>query len=122
MDDLSFGEWLREARIEKDITLRSLAGQLGITPAYLSDIENGHRIPAEDVIQKLTDALELDFEEAMVRAGRFGQETENYVRRNTEAVRLMREVSAANFTPEQLRALSDQVKNQSKQKRQNEPK
>lgn len=114
MNETSLGEWLRDARMEKDVSLRSLATQLEITPSYLSDIENDRRIPAEDVLQKLTMALELDFEEAMALAGRFGEQTERYVRRQPEAVKLMRRASAANLSAADLRALSANIPPQQK--------
>ncbi len=116
MNETSLGEWLRDARMEKDISLRSLATQLDITPSYLSDIENDRRIPAEDVLQKLTKALELDFEDAMALAGRFGEQTERYVRRQPEAVKLMRRVSAANLSAAELRVLSEGVPTKQKDK------
>ena len=101
----SLGEWLRDARMNKDISLRALAGQLDITPSYLSDIENDRRVPAEDVLQKLTGALDLPFDDAMARAGRFGEQTDRYIKRQPEAVKLMRRVSAANLTAEELRKI-----------------
>lgn len=117
-DDLSFGEWLREARAAKKITMRALATQLEITPAYLSDIENDNRVPAEEVISKMAGVLGFDFDEAMIRAGRFGKDTERYLRRQKDAVRLLRRVSDANLSAEQLKELSLQVEAISEGKKQ----
>ena len=38
----TFGAYIRAKREEKGLSVRGLAGKLGITPAYLSDIENGN--------------------------------------------------------------------------------
>jgi len=38
-----FGIRLRELRQEKGFTLARLARRLGVTPAYLSQLENGHK-------------------------------------------------------------------------------
>jgi transcriptional regulator with XRE-family HTH domain len=38
-----FGVVARKARIEKEVPLRRLAAALGWAPAYISDIERGHR-------------------------------------------------------------------------------
>ncbi len=109
-EELSFGEWLREARADKNMSLRSLATRLQITPAYLSDIENDHRTPAEEVIQKLAAELSIDFDELMVRARRFGKDAEEYIQRQPEAVRLLRRVSEANLDADQLRNLTAKMK------------
>ena len=105
MQTQTLGEWLREARMDKDVSLRALAKQMEITPSYLSDIENDRRVPAEDVLQKLTGALDLSFDDAMAMAGRFGEQTDRYIKRQPEAVKLMRRVSAANLTAEELRKI-----------------
>lgn len=39
----TFGSFMRRKREEKGITLRALAKDLEVTPAYLCDIENGNR-------------------------------------------------------------------------------
>lgn len=61
---ITFGGFVRDKRIENNITLRKLAGELDIVPAYMSDIENGHRYPpAKDKIEKIAEVLHLSQEE-----------------------------------------------------------
>ena len=38
-----FGERLREIRDERRLALKDMAAGLGVSPAYLSALENGHR-------------------------------------------------------------------------------
>ena len=38
-----FGERLRALRAERGITLKAMAAQLGLSPAYLSALEHGRR-------------------------------------------------------------------------------
>ncbi len=40
-----FGRFIEQKRKSLGITLRGLAAQLGIAPAFMSDIEKGHRYP-----------------------------------------------------------------------------
>lgn len=47
----TFGEFLQKKREEKQITLRKMAENLGMSAPYLSDIEKGRRNPPE--IEKL---------------------------------------------------------------------
>jgi transcriptional regulator with XRE-family HTH domain len=42
-----FGRYIKENRLNRGIPLRSLAAELGIAPAYLCDIEAGHRHPPD---------------------------------------------------------------------------
>ena len=56
----AFGEFVREKRLAANINLRKLAEILDIAPAYMSDIENGHRYPpAKEKIYKISEALHL---------------------------------------------------------------
>ena len=102
----SLGDWLREARIGRGASLRSVASAMEITPSYLSDIENNHRTPAEEVLRRLTAYLELDFEQGMALAGRFGDQTHQYLRRQPAAVKLLRQVSAADLSAQDLEEIS----------------
>jgi transcriptional regulator with XRE-family HTH domain len=49
--------WLRQgARMSG----RELSRRVGITPSYLSDIENGRRLPAPAVSDRIADAVAVD--------------------------------------------------------------
>ena len=55
-------EVLFERRNEKGIVVRNLAFQTGIDPALISKYEKGNRLPTEDNLKALTEALQLPFE------------------------------------------------------------
>ena len=57
--NLRFGKYLKQRRESLGMTMRSFAEQVGISPAYLSDIENGHRNPPEKKLEKFVEALRL---------------------------------------------------------------
>lgn len=40
---MTFGQWLKEKRKEKNWTLAEVAQALGCVPSYVHDIENGRR-------------------------------------------------------------------------------
>jgi predicted transcriptional regulator len=50
---LSIGEALRRERMKKKVSLRSLAKTLGISAAYLSDVELGKRNLSSTLYDKL---------------------------------------------------------------------
>lgn len=59
-----FGKFIEEKRKAKDITLRGLATLLEIAPAYMSDIEKGHRYPPDkDKLEAMASFLELSEDE-----------------------------------------------------------
>lgn len=55
---MTFGENLRRHRKAAGLSLRELATKLGISPAYLSDIERGNRAPfSGDKLTKVAEVL-----------------------------------------------------------------
>ena len=59
-----FGEFISKKRKKLGISLREVANFLGITAAYLSDIEKSRRNPPDkDVLEKIATILELTAEE-----------------------------------------------------------
>lgn len=56
-----FGELVKEYRGKK--TLKEVSDKIGITSAYLSDIEKGNRFPSKDKLDKLIKVFNLENEE-----------------------------------------------------------
>ena len=57
---LPFGKRVMRLRKEKNITLKTLANETGLSSAYLSQIEKGEVIPPVAVILQISRALEID--------------------------------------------------------------
>ncbi|MFH1653611.1 MAG: helix-turn-helix transcriptional regulator [Pseudomonadota bacterium] len=55
----TLGNKIRKERKKRSISLRKLAENLEIAPAYLVDIEKDRRIPSQDIIQKIADLLDV---------------------------------------------------------------
>lgn len=113
----SLGDLIREARVAKGFGLRELARKIGKTPSYLSDIENDRRVPAEDVLQDIARLLDLDFDELMARAGRFGEDAVRYMMKTPAAGMLFRKISEHKLPEEQLQELAARVEQLAKKKR-----
>jgi transcriptional regulator with XRE-family HTH domain len=101
----TLGQIIRDARVAAGKSLREFARTLGITPSYQSDIENDRRIPSEDVLKKIADLLNLDFEGLMALGGRFGDDAERYLRRHPTAGALFRKLSETNAPEDVLRKM-----------------
>jgi transcriptional regulator with XRE-family HTH domain len=113
----SLGDLIREARVAKGFGLREMARKIGKTPSYLSDIENDRRVPAEDVLQDIAHLLDVDFDELMARAGRFGEEAVRYMMKTPAAGMLFRKISEHKLPEEQLQELAARVEQLAKKKR-----
>lgn len=59
----TLGEYIRELREKKDISVRELARQLKVSAAFLSDIELGRRHPSDEVMERLADCLDTTLED-----------------------------------------------------------
>ena len=59
MKTATIGSKIRQERESRAITLREFARRLGISAAYLVDIEKNRRLPSKKILQKVADLLEL---------------------------------------------------------------
>ncbi|MGI6129132.1 MAG: helix-turn-helix domain-containing protein [bacterium] len=60
MENIRFGEFIAGIRKKRGITLRGMAADLEITPAYLSDIEKSRRNPPDiSMLEKIAARLSL---------------------------------------------------------------
>lgn len=59
----SLGDKIKELRLASGVSLRQFAGIIGITPAFMSDIELGRRFPSDDVLHKIATELKIPFAE-----------------------------------------------------------
>jgi len=58
------GEWLRKYRIETRITLREMSRRIGVSAAYLSAVENGHKSPTERLLNDIVNIFGFEEEKA----------------------------------------------------------
>ena len=57
-----FGSKIRKIREKKQITIKKLASQIGVTESLISQIETNKVSPAIDTLLKIIDILEIDLE------------------------------------------------------------
>ncbi len=60
---LNLGDYLREIRTEKGLSLKDLASSLDVDLSLLSKIERGERSLSMDMVPALSRALEIDFKQ-----------------------------------------------------------
>lgn len=72
--NITFGSFLEEKRKEKQLSIRKMAEMLGITAAYLSDIEKGRRYaPDKEKLMDISRILMLNEEQMNIMFNLAGQ-------------------------------------------------
>ncbi len=75
-----FGKFIEQRRKSQGITLRGLAAELAIAPAFMSDIEKGHRYPPnKEKLNELTRILRLSEDDTNKMFDLAARERENFV-------------------------------------------
>ena len=98
----SFGEYLRGKRKKKGLTQRDLASQVGIDFSYVSKVENdvpGFRSPSEAALTKLAQALDVDADEMITRAGKIPSDVRRILVDDFSLVKEIRERREDDDTP-----------------------
>lgn len=92
----NFGSELRKLRIAKEISIKHLARDLGISHTYISHIERGKTLPSEPLIRKLAIYFDVNVEDLLLAAGKFPQDIEELLDRHPrEVVMVLRESFAS---------------------------
>lgn len=104
-----FGQVLREARLEKKYSLRKFAQLVGISPTYLSQVEQSNvDPPTADRVKKMAEILEVDVDEWTALAGRLTEDLPGIIHESPKGVPdLLRAVRG--MSPDQLRRLREEA-------------
>lgn len=110
---MPFGKALRAKRLEKKFTLRKFAELVGVSPTYLSQVEQCNVVPpTADRVQRIAELLGENSDEWTVLAGRVPEDLAEIIQESpTELCNLLRAVRG--MTAEQLRKLrraADRIK------------
>lgn len=106
----TFGEIIREKRLAKKYSLRRFADLVGVSPTYMSQVEQGNvDPPTAERVKRMAELLEENPDELIALAGRVPQDLPEIIQSEpTEMPELLRE--ARGLTAEQLRKLRGQIK------------
>ena len=99
-----FGERIRRLRKERRLGLRVTAERVGITAGYLSRIEKGveQYPPREEIIRKLAELLDDDFDLLMQLAGRVSTEMKDLFGDDPKLPEFLRTAREQNLSGEDL--------------------
>jgi transcriptional regulator with XRE-family HTH domain len=105
-----FGQVLREKRVEKGFSLRKFAELVGVSPTYLSQVEQCNvDPPTAERVKRMAELLGENPDEWIALAGRVPEDLPGIIQKQPTAMpELLREASG--LTADQLRKLSEQAK------------
>jgi transcriptional regulator with XRE-family HTH domain len=103
----AFGETLRERRLAKGFSLRRFAAEVGVSPTYLSQVEQGNvDPPTAERVHRMAELLGENPDEWIALAGRVPEDLPEIIQDvPTEVPDLLRSVKG--LTPEQIRKLRE---------------
>lgn len=113
----AFGQVLREKRMERGFSLRKFAGLVGVSPTYLSQVEQMNvDPPTADRVKRMAELLGESVDEWTSLAGRITEDLPGIIHQEpTEVPDLLRAVRG--LTADQLRKLredAERMKNEGK--------
>lgn len=65
----AFGEVVREQRLAKGLSLRTLSSNGYLALGYLSEVERGHKCPSSAIIEAIANGLSVEAYELLIQTG-----------------------------------------------------
>ena len=105
-----FGRFLRDKRLAKKYSLRKFAELVGVSPTYLSQVEQCNVMPpTADRVKRMAELLGENPDEWIALAGRVPEDLAGIIHKQpTEIPELLREANG--LTADQFRQLREQVR------------
>jgi len=121
-----FGNYISNKRKEKNITLRTMAKDLNISVSYLSDLEQGHKMPPnssteryKDLINSIMNYLNMDEAEKqlclnyadndLIKKGYILSDITNYMEKNPMASVALRKAKDLNYSDEDWKKIIEDL-------------
>jgi transcriptional regulator with XRE-family HTH domain len=106
-----FGAIIREKRKAKGITLRAFADLLGVSPTYVSQVEQGKSLtlPTTARVKAMAHVLGEDPDELFALAGRVADDLPGIIRRHPHEMASLLRV-AKGLTADEILYLSEQAR------------
>ncbi|HVS81990.1 MAG TPA: helix-turn-helix transcriptional regulator [Pyrinomonadaceae bacterium] len=93
MSDLA--KLIKGKRVARKWSLRQLGREIGVTPAYVADIEAGRRLPSADLKKKISSVLEIPAEEVAAADSRLTADLRDWIEERPQLIAILRSLRAA---------------------------
>lgn len=89
------GELIKARRSAREMSLRDLGIALGVTPAYVADIEASRRLPSPELRQRISAVLEIPLEELQAADNRLEPDLREWIEERPQIVSALRTLRAS---------------------------
>lgn len=79
---MTIGDYIRNLRLTRSLTLKTVAARIEVDNAYLSRVESGKTMPSDSLLKRLADCLDASVEELLLLAGRLPPRWHQTISRN----------------------------------------
>ena len=109
----NLGELIKKKRMARQISLRDLGVKIGVTAAYVADIEANRRLPGADLKDKISAALDISAEELEEADDRLSSDLQNWVEQSPQVVSLLRSLRTSPQSDKLIQRLNRFLKRRS---------
>ncbi len=89
------GGTLRKLREAKGLGIKTVGRELNVSYSYLSKVENGHKAPSVELVQKLSELYRVDPEELLAKVAELPADIQEIIQtRGREVFDLLRQTYA----------------------------
>lgn len=92
---MSIAKLVRDRRLALQWSLRRLATELRVTPAYISDIEAERRLPSPELRQRIAEALDIPSEELAAADSRLSAELRDWIEERPPLTSILKTLRAS---------------------------
>ncbi len=107
---ISFGSYVREKRVSHGHSLRKFAELVGVSPTYLSKVEQGNYAPPTvDRVKRIAELLDENVDELVALAGRIPEDLPGIIMQHpTQMPELVRE--AGELDDDQIQQIRGEIR------------
>ena len=110
----TLGPLLKARRLAAKWSLRRLARELGVTAAYISDLEADRRLPSPELRERISSALQIPLDDLTAADSRLGPELRNWIEERPQLTALLRSLQLSPDSDSLIRRLTRFVQRRSR--------
>jgi transcriptional regulator with XRE-family HTH domain len=90
---VDMAELIKAKRVSRGLSLRQLGKEIGVTPAYVADLEANRRLPSPELIERLASALAIPVEDLEAADNRLSPSLREWIEERPQLTSLLRSLS-----------------------------
>jgi transcriptional regulator with XRE-family HTH domain len=89
------GELIKSKRLARNWSLRQMGSEIGVTPAYVADIESSRRLPSTELRARISSVLGISLEELEAADDRISPDLREWIEERPQLTALLRSLRAS---------------------------